>query len=61
MAAPPGFGETPDRDAKEIFYSLELAVPTFVLAGDDPDEPVDQASDRSGRLLTGRQLRRQIC
>jgi hypothetical protein len=40
---PPGFGDTPSRDAKEIFYSLELAAPICVLAGDDQDEPSERA------------------
>src|SRR5208337_498860 len=38
---PPGFGETPDRDAKEVFYSLALAAPICVLGGDDPDQPAE--------------------
>jgi hypothetical protein len=42
---PPGF-DTPSRDAKEIFYSLELAAPICVLAADDQDEPSER-SDRS--------------
>lgn len=37
----PGFGETPDRDAKEIFYSLQLATPICVLGGDDLDQPAE--------------------
>ena len=37
----PGFGETPDRDAKEVFYSLALAAPICVLGGDDPDQPAE--------------------
>lgn len=40
---PPGFGETPSKDAKEIFYSLQLAKPICVLAGDDQDEPGEPA------------------
>jgi hypothetical protein len=40
---PPGFGETPDRDAKEIFYSLELGTPICVLGGDDADQPAEKS------------------
>ena len=40
---PPGFGETPDRDAKEIFYSLQLGVPICVLAGNDEDQPAEKS------------------
>ena len=38
---PPGYGETPDRDAKEVFYSLQLATPICVLGGDDLDQPAE--------------------
>jgi hypothetical protein len=38
---PPNFGETPDRDEKEIFYSLQLAAPICVLGGDDSDQPAE--------------------
>jgi len=38
---PPGFGETPDRDTKEIFYSLQLTAPICVSGGDDPDQPAE--------------------
>jgi len=37
----PGFGETPDRDVKEIFYSLQLAAPIYFLGGDDSDQPAE--------------------
>jgi hypothetical protein len=40
---PPNFGETPDRDAKEIFYSLQLTAPICVAGGDDPDQPAEPA------------------
>ena len=40
---PPGYGETPSRDAKQIFYSLELSQPICVLAGDDPDQPGERS------------------
>jgi hypothetical protein len=38
---PPGYGETPDHDAKEIFYSLQLATPICVLGGDEDDQPAE--------------------
>jgi Domain of unknown function (DUF4431) len=38
---PPGFGETPDEDAKKVFYSLQLAAPICVLGGDDSDQPAE--------------------
>jgi hypothetical protein len=43
---PPGYGETPDRDAKEIFYSLQLATPICVLGGDDFDQPAEPSIRR---------------
>jgi hypothetical protein len=40
---PPNYGRTPDRDAKEIFYSLQLTAPICVSGGDDPDQPAEPA------------------
>jgi hypothetical protein len=38
---PPGYGETPRQDTKEIFYSLQLAAPICILGGDDFDQPAE--------------------
>jgi hypothetical protein len=40
---PPNYGGTPARDAKEIFYSLQLTAPICVAGGDDEDEPAEPA------------------
>ncbi|HKM62946.1 MAG TPA: DUF4431 domain-containing protein [Acidisphaera sp.] len=43
---PPGYGETPSRDAKEITYFLQLSAPICVQRGEGSDEPAESGVQR---------------